>query len=252
MGSEDGSSINAVHRTFDVIEGLKELERTGVTDLADEVSLPASTVYNYLQTLEERKYVVKDDGQYRLANRFIHLGDHTKHRLQLFRSGKPSINQLIERTGETANLVVEEYGRGIYLLSETREAGLRNYSHVRRREYLHSTAAGKAILLELPADRVDDVIDEHGLPERTNRTITDREELLEHLEEARDRGYTWNLEENTEGVRAVGAPIENPSGSYAAVSVAAPVNRVPEDRLHDELATAVRNTAKSINLELRS
>lgn len=243
-------AVKSVHRAFDVIDGLRELDGAGVTELADHVDLPASTVHNYLSTLRERRYVVRDGDDYRLASRLVHLGDYARGRHELFRVGKRNVRRLAEETGETANLMVEEYGRGIYLMSEVGTEGLRNYAHVRRREYLHSTAAGKAILMELDADRRETVLDEHGLPAVTPATVTDRERLREELAAARDRGYAYNDEENTDGIRAVGAPVELGDGGYGAVSLSGPVNHLPDERFREELPRLVHDTARSIEIEL--
>jgi DNA-binding IclR family transcriptional regulator len=251
MTQSDENTIASVGRALDVLEELQNLERAGVTELADRVDMPASTVYNYLQTFEQRKYVKKDGEEYLLANRFIHIGDFAKHRLPIYRVGKSNVVWLADATEKTANLVVEEYGRGIYLMSENRERSLRNYSHVRRREYLHSTAAGKAILMAMSDDEIDAVVESEGLVERTDETVTDREQLFEDIDRARERGYAINDEENTNGIRAVGAPVENPDGSYAAVSVSGLVSRHTLEDVHEDIAPLVQDAAKAIQVELQ-
>lgn len=250
MPTDESTSIKSVHRAFTIIEHLQETDVAGVTDLADAVDLPRSTAYNYLQTLTERGYVVQVDGRYRLGSRFVHLGDTTKQRRELYQVAKSSIDLLAEDTGETANLMVEERGRGYYLMCEAATDSLRNYSRVRRREYLHSTAAGKAILSALPSERVEAIVDRVGLPAVTDRTTTDRADLLNTLEAVAERGYACNDEENSEGIRAVGAPVANPGGPAAAVSVSGAVNHVTTEMLHDDLADSVRDTVKSIEVEL--
>jgi len=45
------------------------------------------------------------------------------------------------------------------------------------------------ILTEYPADRVDEIIDEHGLEEITENKITDRETLRNELNTIRDQNY---------------------------------------------------------------
>lgn len=252
MPSSNDNTVSSVGRALDIIERLTTLEKAGVSELAESVDMPASTVYNYLQTLEQRKYVKKDGDEYELANRFIHIGDFAKHRLPVYRVGKSNVVWLAETTGKTANLMVEEFGRGIYLMSENREQSLRNYSHVRRREYLHSTATGKAILMAMSDDEVDEVIESEGLVQRTTDTITDRTQLFEDIDRARERGYAINDEENTNGIRAVGVPVENPDGSYAAVSVSGLASRHTLDDIRDDLAPLVQDAAKAIQVELRS
>lgn len=245
-------TVKSVHRAFDIVEGLRELDGAGVTELAEHIDLPASTVHNYLSTLRERCYVVKDDNNYRLAARFVHVGDYIKQQQELFRVGRRNVRWLAEETGETVNLVIEEFGRIIYLISEVGSEGLSNYSYVRRREYLHSTAAGKAVLMELDEDRRRQILDRHGLPAQTSSTITDRNRLLDELEDAREHGYTFNDEENTEGIRAVGASVECADGSYGAVSLSGPLNHLPDERFREELPALVHDTARSIEIELVS
>ncbi len=248
--AQQGTSVNSVHRAFDVIEGLRELDEAGVTELARHVDLPASTVHNYLATLIERRYVIQAGNQYRLANRFSHLGDYVRQRESLYRVGQRHVRALADRTGETANLMIEEYGMGIYVMSVPGDEGLRNYSYIRRREHLHSTAAGKAILLAKEDADVESIIEVHGLPAETEHTITDSETLMDELARARERGYTLNDEENTLGIRAVGAPVTKSEGSVGAISLSGPVSHVTDTDFEEEYPDLVIDTARSIELEL--
>jgi len=52
----------------------------------------------------------------------------------------------------------------------------------------HATAAGEAILAHLPADRVEETFDHHGLDPLTAGTTADRERLGEQLRPVRDDG----------------------------------------------------------------
>lgn len=252
MAPEEENTITAVERTFDILEELKQHGTSGVTELAEQVDLPPSTVYNYLRTLKERQYVRKEDDQYTVADRFIHIGDFARARHPLFRTGEPNIVWLAEETGKTTNLMIEEYGRGIYLATANREQHLRNFAHERQREYLHTTAAGKAILASMSDAEVTDIIESQGLPAQTDNSITDDAELESAIDRARERGYTINDEENTNGIRAVGAPIENPNGPNAAVSISVLASRCSIEELTDDIAPQVRDTAEAISLEIRS
>jgi len=249
MTDSDGGSIQSVERAFDLIEALRVHDDTGVTELAETTDLPLSTVHNHLQTLVDQGYVVRNERRYRLADRFVNLGTFVKHRHELVRVGEDSVEWLAERTGETANLAVEEQGRAITLVSERGEGGMKNFSHLRNREYLHSTAAGKAILTELPELRVEHVLEEHGLPAMTPNTIVDERELEAELATVQDRGYAINDRENTEGIRAVAVSIKRPDDTYAALSVSGAVNRLTDRRIKEELPEVVRRTAKSIEID---
>lgn len=241
--------IRSVYTAFEIIEQLKENDSATVTQLANELETPTSTVHNYLSTLRELGYVVQDESGYHLALRFAHLGDSTKYRLDLCRVAEPMLEHLAEQSQGTVNLMAEENGRGIYLLVKNSERMLHNYSYTRPREYLHSTAAGKAILANLDRSQVDSIIDVHGLPSETETTITDRTELFEELEQIRDRGYAINDQESTEGIYAVAAPLQH-DGTRAAVSVSGSIGTFGMETFRTELSEKVCRTAKSIELDL--
>lgn len=244
------NEVRSVKRAFEIIEALKDRDGATVTELAEALDVAPSTVHNHLVTLESVGYVVKRDHAYELANRFIHLGDQIRLQQELYRVGKPSLDQFADRTGEMVNLIVEEHGRAIYLDISIGEHAPRNFQFVREWDYLHSTAAGKSILANLPDERVQEILDERGLPAVTERTITDRETLFEELAEVRERGYALNDQENTDGVRAVAAPIRTGQETYSAVSVSGFTTRIQGERFTEELPAAVRDVAKAIEIEL--
>jgi len=248
--TDQSNEVRSVKRAFEIIEALKAHGEATVTELADDVGIPASTAHNHLATLESVGYVVKNDHVYDLANRFVHLGDHIKLQQELYRVAKPSIDRFAEQSGEMVNLVVEEHGRAIYLSTSIGDHAPRNFQFVREWDYLHSTAAGKVILASLPEERVHEILDRRGLPTVTERTTTDREELFEELQAVREQGYALNDQENRDGVRAVAAHIRTGSGSPAAVSVSGLTTRIHGDRFAEELPEAVRDVTKAIEIDL--
>ncbi len=62
---------------------------------------------------------------------------------------------------------------------------------------MHQVAGGKAILAEYSRERVEGIIEQHGLPATTEYTITDPETLFQELEDIRKRGYATTIEEST-------------------------------------------------------
>ena len=100
--------------------------------------------------------------------------------------------------------MAEENGRGIYLHIETQKStAVEVNRRVGTSRYLHSSAAGKAILAHLPAERVNEIVATCGLPSEAPNTITDRTEL----DRVRESGVAYNDEESIKGLRAVGVPV---------------------------------------------
>lgn len=230
----DGERVKSVGTLFSILKRLKANDGMGVSDLAREVEMSKGAVHRYLQTLVDEGYAVNDDGSYRLAMRFLEYGAYVRNQYPYNEYIQPKVQQLAEKTGERAQYIIEEHGRGIYLHREHGENAVHTDARLGKVVYLHTTAAGKAILAHLSEDRVDQILDEHGLVTKTNQTIAVRENLFEELAEIRDRGYALNDEEHVRGLMAVGVPIINTEGDVlGALSVSGPANRI-RDRIEDE------------------
>jgi len=118
--------------------------------------------------------------------------------------------------------------------------------------HLHSTAAGKAILAEMPEQRVMDIISEHELPAETEHTITDPDSLVEELDEIREHGIAYNDEESVEGLRAVGVPVRGSNGiAIGALSVSGPSNRLRGEVFREEIPNIMLGHANEVELNIR-
>lgn len=226
--SDQGTKIKATVTTFDIIETLLELEGATLTDVARRMDMPKSTVFDYLRTLDELGYVVKRGKTYHVSIRFLDIGLQVRNQMELARVAKPELEKLADETGEYASLMIEEHGRGVIVdtvgSEEATNIGIRPGTRV----LLHASAGGKAMLAHLPEPKVEPIIDDHGLSEATENTITDPDEIREELREIRERGYATNEQERRTGTFAVAAPIQLTDGRVAAITVYGPAQHVGE------------------------
>lgn len=251
MARQEPYPVQAAATTFEIIETVRELEGAGVSELADHLSKPKSTVHDYLQTLTEANYLINQDGHYRVGARFLELGGHARSRMLVYQIAQPEVKKLARETGEHANLMIEEHGKGIFLCKSKGEEAVRLDTHAGMRVHLQTTALGKTILAHLPDDRVDEILDTHGLPEVTEETVTNRAELKDQLEEIRERGYAFDNEERVKGMRCVAAPITGPEDEvFGAISVSGPVSRMQGERFSTELPDMVTNAANVVEVNI--
>jgi DNA-binding IclR family transcriptional regulator len=251
MGHEAKNPVQSTVNTFRVVEALRELDGAGVSELAAHLDVPKSTVHNYLATLEQEEYVVNEGGSYQVGIRFLELGAYARNRRKIFRIAKPEIERLAAETGELANLLIEEHGRGTYLQRVHGENAVRVRAHVGTRVTLHSTALGKAIMAFMPRERVEAILDQHGLERATPNTIATREALFDELETIRDRRHAFDDEERLKGLRCVAAPIlSTDERVLGAVSVAGPSNRIRGSRFREELPNQVKEVVNVIELNV--
>ncbi|MFB6131687.1 MAG: IclR family transcriptional regulator [Salinigranum sp.] len=251
---KSGTTVKSDERLFAIIDCLRELDGAGPTELAEHMGLPKSTVYGHLATLKHNEFVSQEDGEYRLGLKFLDYGVYARDRHDLAKIANESIRKIAEQTGETAWIVVEEYGLAVYLSKAEGENSVQNHARIGRREPLHQLAAGKAILAHLPDERVREIIDQHGLPAATENTISDEGELFDELDEIREDGYAFSNREVITGTRAVGAPIldeRNANRVLGAISVAGPAKRLRGDWYREDLPNLMLGTANEIELKFR-
>ena len=252
--SDSPRLLKTVSRAFDVVRALEDLDGAGVTELADELDMSKSAVYNHLMTLRDNKFVVKDGSTYSLSLQFLLLGEYVRNHNHLYREGKTVLEGLAETTGEYAHLSTEQHGLGVNLYKVRGEKAVGSdyqTSKLQKPDYLHFSATGKSILAHLPEERVEEIIDRYGLVRKTANTITDREALFAELETIRERGYAYNDEEEIEGLQAIGAPVLNRHGKVlGSVSVSGPRRRMEETEYHEMVVDEVTNAANVIEVNI--
>lgn len=199
--------VNATEITFLILEGVARSGPVGVSELARQLNVPKSTVYDHLRTIEAIGYISSTDQGYRLNSRLLDLGAQWRNNLDVYKVAKSELQKLAEGTGMHASLMVLEEGHGVTLYTASRNSDVELIAHPGMRTQIHTTSGGKAMLAEIPKSRVDGIIDEQGLQQLTPYTITDRKELHQELENVRNQGFALNRQERIEGLRGVGAAV---------------------------------------------
>jgi len=243
--------VKAAKISLEIVEVLRERNGAGVSEIARAVDKPTSTVHDHLQTLEQEEYLVKEGTQYHVSTRFLQLGNQARSRKKVFEIAQPEVDELAEKTGEHSNLMIEEHGLGVFLYKARGPDAVQLDTHAGMRVPLQTTALGKTIMAFRPRSEVESYLDRHGLPEVTERTITDREELFETLDQVRERGYAYDDEERVKGMRCLAAPItDQEDRAIAAVSVSGPKSRMQGDRFSEEIPEQILRSANVIEVNL--
>ena len=243
-------TINGAIRAFEIVETVRNLGGATFTELTAEVDVSDSTLYDYLETLAYLGYLSNEDGTYRLSLQFFDLGVTTRERFAVYQQSSPTLSETATESGAAVWLMVEEAGKAVYLARELGERSVETHERLGKHEYLHCLASGKAMLAFAPEAHVDNVVDRHGLPERTPESITTRAELDAELERIRSQGYAMNEHETAEGVSAVAAPITANDRVYGAVAIAEPTARMQNDDHRERMIELVTTASNEIELRL--
>lgn len=249
MATNSTRRIEAVQNTCHVINVLRNTGGAGVTEIANELNFSKSAVHGHLTTLREEGFVVKDGYTYSLSLLFLQIAEEVKNQIVDYKIVREEVMRLAEETGEVVHFGSEEQGHVVYLSKARGEVAVETASRVGNRMPMHSTSLGKVILAELPEERCEQIIEQHELLKRTDRTITDPDRLREELKETKRRGYAVDDEENIRGVRCIGMAVSGPDADVmGALSISGPSKRMTDERMERELSDQIAQAANVIEV----
>lgn len=227
--------VNALRNSFRIMENLAEENGAGISELADQLDLPNSTVHDHISSLRELGYVVRRDSLYYPSMELLRLGNIVLLQNKLYNSASSEMSRLASEINEHVSLIIEEHGKAVIIGTEEGEQAIPVQIYNGIRMHMHTGAAGKAILAYLSEQRQEYILDEYGLPPLTENTITDRAKLKREIEMIQERKYALDDEERLTGMRSVGVPIiDRHSEVQGALTIYGPTNRVEDELFYDE------------------
>lgn len=245
------SRVQSIERAFAVLSALAD-GPVGVTEVADRVALPKSTVARLLGSLQREGVVEQVPGgtRYRLGARIASLAAGVAGTGSLEAVARPHLVELSSAVGETAGLSVPDGFEVHYVdqVDTAHQVQIRDWTGTR--VPMHAVSSGLVILASLAEAELERFLT-RPLERFTARTMTDPSALRERLAQIRADGYAWVHEEFAEGLNSVAAPITDASGAVvAAVHVHGPSYRFPAYGEDDEIGRHVVATASRIGARL--
>jgi DNA-binding IclR family transcriptional regulator len=249
---ERGRTLKTTQKSFEIIETLRKLDGAQVSELAEELEMNVSTVHHHVTTLAKYGWVTKSGDVYRLSMKLLTLAGHLRTRRAHYKEIIGKTNELAYETDERAQFIVEERGEGVWIAKSLGPDAVLTDIRVGLREPLHTIAAGKAIMAQLPERRVREIVDDKGFVKRTENTITDTDRLFKELETIRERGFAINDQERIKLEMGLGVPIVDPDdgGPIGALSISAPSQRWNRNDLVDELADHLMEVKTELELSI--
>lgn len=248
--TSEGRTFSTTETSFAVIHAIEDADGATFTELRSRFDLPKSTLYYHLTTLEKLGYVVKKDSTYQLGLRFLSHAEHAKRKEPAFDVVQLEARDLADRIPEEISFATEENGRLLVVYHNVGGSAMTDFQ-VGQYLYMHATANGKMLLSEMSEKRVNEIIDRWGLPELTENTITDRNELETELDQIREQGYAINDEEQRRGLRSVGAKITKPDGSIlGSLAIDGATYRLTDEQIKSNTVQQLFDAIDVIEAEL--
>lgn len=220
--------------TLRVLEILELIARDGegrrLADLSRDLQIAKSTLVPILQTLCQLHYLSQNDaGRYQAGTALFSLGAAVAGKFPVLEYVHSRLENLVGQLGETCYFGVLDGGQVLYLEKADSLQPLRMLTSVGHRLPAYATGIGKALLSGLPNDSVTELYAQ-GLQPLTEHTVTDISALTAQLEQVRQHGYAWEVEESTPHVRCFAVPVKKCGSVVAAISVSIPLFRYEESQ----------------------
>ena len=247
--------VPSLRRALAILDTLGE-SSFGLTvrEISQAHDLPYSTAFYLLETMREGGYVERSEEtkKYALGHRIMTLrnGRASRSLHQLRTVGRPILEELTQLTELTGHLAVLERNEAIYVEKSEPSRFVRLNTWIGKRNPLHSTAVGKALLMGLPEARRRDIVAGYNFVRRTERTISEPQELLESLAASAERGFAVDDGEDERQGRCVAAPIFGSQGEVtAAIGLSGTLSQAPAHKI-DTIGRVVRDAAARISRRL--
>jgi len=218
--------LGSLERGLDIIEYLAfQSESCSLDKIVNELSIPRTSCFRILKSLQDKRYIqlAKSTGReqkWELTYKLSIFAQMIEDRTSLRNISHPHMVELAEETDLFVQLGILVNDKIMYIDDIKRAKALRVYAAKWSFLDIHACAAGLVLAAYLPKERLDEIIEEHGLLKKTENTITDKSELESKLSEIKVKQYAIDEEYYASGIKCIAAPIFNYRGeAVAAVGI---------------------------------
>jgi len=247
-------SAPIIKRVLQIIELIvQDHKQFGVTQISQALSINKSTVFGILKALQTEGFVVKDPvtKKYTVGPGLFELSANIFKRTDLATLAHPFLEQLAEQVGETVILGARQDNHVKFLDVIEARKDLKISSHVGAKIPITAGATGKVIFSFMEDKEIVNLFKEKGLPQFTEKSVTDLKVFLSEVGKVRRQGYALDFDEYLKGTTAAAAAIRTGKRLIAIVWVVSFTSATDEKKVA-EIVERVTNTTKAISRAIES
>lgn len=241
--------IQSVSRAISVIECFDCNAELNFNSICKKVNLSNGTVFRIINTFLNRGFIEKNENnKYVLGKKLIILGLQAFNNIEFVKVIHPILVKLANETKETCNAAIRVDDMFMYVVTIESTYTLKMTVKLGQLGFLHSSAAGKVLLAFNDEKSLSELLNKIELKKFNNNTITDKNKLLEEIQNIRKVGYSIDNEEEEIGAKCIGGPIfNNKNELVGSISISAPNSRFDKnfDKYVIELKKAYKKAFES-------
>ncbi len=212
-------------------------------ELQQKTGLPQSTVQRLVTNLVAHGFLDRAGDGFRLGVRMAYWGAAAGKDLDVLSVVNPVLKDLRDATGETACFFrAEGHHRVCIAVAQTRHA-LRREMSVGKIAPITVGSPGRVLLAWSPG-LAEEVLRE-DLPQLTESTVTDRDELRRLIKQTAAEGYAITVGERVDGASGLAAPVfDSAADLVGALVVSGPTMRMPYEKCLDWVDVLVEHAER--------
>ena len=206
-----------------LMKGLKVLEaftadhtRLSISEAAEASGLDRATTRRCLLTLAETGYATYDGKFFTLTPRVLRLGTGSLAAMPLPRIVQPILDRLSDDIGESTSVSILDDAEIVYVARAAQKRVMSIALMPGSRLPAYCTSMGRVLLAALDPDAARRVLEASARLKRTEKTLTDVDDIMQALSTVRAQGYAINEQEVEIGLRSLAVPLVNARGQTVA------------------------------------
>lgn len=239
--------MQTIDRAFTVLRALAAHPGTStLSDVARRSDLPKTTAFRLLSALEAQAAVQQLGGRWALGPGLTSLTHGAAPVGALPELARPDLVELADAVGENASLAIADEDAALYIDTVTVDSSVIVEDWTGQRLPFHASAAGLALISTWTTDELERYA-AGGLEPYTASTVTTLDELRRKVDDIETTGVVWTLQEFSDDINGVGAPIVGPEGvAIGAINLYGPDYRFPGSQPPEKITTALLDACARI------
>jgi DNA-binding IclR family transcriptional regulator len=246
-------SVPAIEKCFSTLDLLSKSNKgLGISEIAKQLKLNKSTVFNMVHTLIDLKVLHSlDNGKCGFGPRFYMLGNASGKRFELIQIVNPYMKRINQKTKLSTFLGIRSGLKAVLIDKVESSHPIRISSEVGMQMPVLAGVGIKAMLSQLHQKVVDRIIGITPLKKYTPESIVDKRAYMDEIERVRVEGIAFDREEYIEGISAIGVPLKtrNPQ-IQAALWVVGLKGQLLQETVLNHAENLLKDIAAEINQQV--
>lgn len=249
----DPDFMTSLARGLAVVQAFQERKRhLTIAQISHRTEIPRAAVRRCLHTLIKLGYATSDGRTYSLLPKVLTLGHAYVSSTPLAVSAQPYLDRMSEQLHEACNMATLEGNDILYIArSATTQRLISVDLSVGGRLPAYCTSMGRILLAALDDVSLQDYLAQVELQPKTRKTLVDKTQLDQCLQQVRQQGWCIVDQELEQGLRSVAVPVYDASGQVlAALNVSTHAGRVSRNDLEQRFLPIMLAASRDLSLQL--